>query len=599
MKLSDYVMQFLVDHGVRHVFTLTGGGAMHLNDSLGAQAGLRYICNLHEQACAMAAEAYAKYDHRLGVVLVTVGPGATNTLTGVAGAWLDSTPMLIISGQVKRADMKGNSGVRNRGVQEVDIITMVRSITKYAVSVTEPGSVRYHLEKAVSLALSGRPGPVWVEIPLDVQAATVDPSKLDAYQPDVTTAAPDTDLAARVTDALTLLSRAERPFLLLGNGVRLASALDDMRKLVNVLRVPFGLTWPALDFFPDDHPGLVGRPGPMAPRGANFALQNADCLLTIGARLDLVCTAFAPDRLARGAKKIMVDIDASELAKLAPWLDLPICADAGAFLAELLTQARHAYRPRDTGPWKARCEDWKQRYPLTVPDCGAVKNRISMYRFTETLCRLLPERALMVPASSGNAVEAFLLAYRAKRGQRVFITTALGSMGCGLPAAIGACLAHGGQLTVSMEGDGGVQMNIQELETVARLKLPIKMFVINNGGYGSIIASQSAYFHRLMGCTPETGLSFPDTQRVADAYRLASVRLDQPEQLEADLRAVLAMPGPVICEIMAVPDEPRQPRVSSYQKPDGSMASRPLEDMYPFLPREEFLAQMIVPPIED
>ena len=599
IKLSDYVAQFLADQGVQHVFMLVGGAAMHLNDSVGHCPRLQYVSNLHEQACAVAAEAYAKYAHRLSAVLVTVGPGATNTITGVAGAWLDSTPVIFISGQVKRADQKGLSGVRNMGVQEVDIVPIVASITKYAVSVNDPTSIRLHLERAVHLAMSGRPGPVWIEIPLDVQAAQVDPDALAGYIPEppaVSVSDSSRTLAAQVEESIEWLCRAERPFLLLGNGIRLAGALPEMRRLVEMLQIPFGLTWPAMDFMPDAHPLLVGRPGPMAPRAPNFALQNADFLLAIGARLDLVCTAFAPERLARAARKVVVDIDQAEIGKLQPYLDIGICADARAFLHEALRQlsGRTLRRPH---AWLERCADWKVRYPLHVSPVEPGDGPVSMYRFTRTLCRILPEGALVVPCSSGNAVEIFLLTYEAKTGQRIFITTGLGSMGFGVPASLGACLAHGRKTTICMEGDGGFQMNAQELEVIARLRLPIKLFVINNGGYGSIISSQSAFFNRLTGCTPESGLTLPPTLKLAAAYGLPTAQIITNRGLESGIRSVLGTDGPCVCEVLVIPDEPRQPRVSSYQKPDGSMASRPLEDMYPFLPREEFLANMIIPPV--
>jgi acetolactate synthase I/II/III large subunit len=598
IKLSDYVMQFLVEQGVQDVFLLTGGGAMHLNDSLGACSKLRYVCNLHEQACAIAEEAYAKFDNRLGVAMVTVGPGATNTITGVAGAWLDSTPVLFLSGQVKTADLKGNSGLRNRGVQEVDIVELVRSITKYAVTVTEPKTIRYHLEKAVYLARAGRSGPVWIDIPLDVQAARIEQDELAGFSPEPAEAAPAASLQRAAARTLELLDQAERPFVWLGNGVRLAAAQSEAQRLLEKLPVPFGLTWLAMDFVPDNHPGLVGRPGPMAPRGANFALQNCDFLLTIGARLDVVCTAFAPERLARAAKKVMVDVDAAELKKLEPFLTLPVCSDARSFVLELLRQSK-PYGPGKWSAWNARCEDWKKRYPLMEANYRQQSGLVSMYYFTEVLCEQLPEGTLVVPASSGNAIETLLLAFKTKAGQRVLNTTGLGPMGFGLPASIGACLAHGSATTVCVDGDGGFQMNIQELETIARLRLPIKLFVVNNGGYGSIVASQTAYFKRLVGCTPESGLTLPDTQKIAAAYGIPGSRIADQSAVKKGIRNVLDSSGPHICEVMAIPDEPRQPRVSSYQRPDGSMFSKPLEDLFPFLPREEFLANMIIPPLPE
>jgi acetolactate synthase-1/2/3 large subunit len=599
MKLSDYVMDFVARQGVRDVFLLTGGGAMHLNDSLGTCKSLRYICNLHEQACAIAGEAYAKYDTRLGVVMVTVGPGATNTITGVAGAWLDSSPMLFLSGQVKRADLKGDTGVRNLGVQEVDAVTIVKSITKYAVTVTEPTTIRFHLEKAVHLAMHGRPGPVWIDIPLDVQASQIDPETLEGFSVGPSAGiCSASDLKAKVAEVIHSLNASERPFLLFGNGVRIAKAQAELRQVIEALELPFGLTWPAMDFVPDDHPLLVGRPGSMAPRGANFAMQNCDFLLTVGARMDLVLTAFAPERLARAARKAMVDIDPGEIGKMSRFLDVPVCADAGEFLRELLVQLPSVQR-RSGSPWKRRCAEWKTKYPLVLPEHRERDEPVSMFYFTEVLCEELDEGDLIVPGSSGNAIETVLLAFKTKKNQRIFITTALGPMGFGLPASIGGCLAHGSRRTVCIDGDGGIQMNIQEFETLVRLQLPIKLFVINNNGYGSIIASQKAYFNRLTGADPGSGLTLPDITKVAAAYGLPTRRITNQRNLRTEIREILDAPGPMVCDVIVVPDEPRLPRVSSAQKPDGSMVSKPLEDMFPFLDREEFLANMIVPPIEE
>ncbi|MFI5245543.1 MAG: thiamine pyrophosphate-binding protein, partial [Gemmatimonadales bacterium] len=349
VKLSDWVFGFVAGLGVEHVFEVTGGGAMHLNDSLGACPGLEYVCTLHEQAAAMAAESYAKVTGKLGVCLVTTGPGGTNALTGVAGAWLDSTPMLVLSGQVKRADLKGATGVRQMGVQEVDIVAMAAPITKYAVTVTEPADIRYHMEKAVHLARAGRPGPVWIDIPLDVQGAMLDQDSLRGY--DATDAAPaglasPAEIAAAVKTTIALLNAAERPVVLIGNGVRLAGARTEMRALVERLGLPVLTTWPAHDMVPDDHPLMIGRPGPVAPRGANFALQNSDWVLALGARLDLVVTGYAPQHFARAAQKIMVDVDPAELGKMQGTVQLPVCADARDFIAEM-TRQLGAVRSRD------------------------------------------------------------------------------------------------------------------------------------------------------------------------------------------------------------------------------------------------------------
>jgi acetolactate synthase I/II/III large subunit len=341
MKVSDWIFQYLAGIGIKHVFELTGGGAMHLNDSLGTCKGIEYICTQHEQAAAMAAESYAKVTNDLAVCLVTAGPGGTNAVTGVAGAWLDSTPMLVLSGQAKRADLKGNSGVRQMGVQEVDIVAIVTPVTKYAVTVMEPTDVRYHLEKAVHLARTGRPGPVWIDLPLDVQGAMIDETSLRAFDPAeaaLAGLASADDLATAARRTIDSLNVAERPVLLIGNGVRLAGARAEMRRLIERLGLPVLTTWPAHDMVPDDHPLMVGRPGPMAPRGANFTLQNSDWLLAIGARLDLVVTGYAPENFARAARKIMVDIDAAELRKMKGTVEVPVHADAKAFINEMTCQ---------------------------------------------------------------------------------------------------------------------------------------------------------------------------------------------------------------------------------------------------------------------
>jgi acetolactate synthase-1/2/3 large subunit len=596
MKLSDYVMQTIASRGVKHVFMLPGGGAMHLNDSLGRVEGIQFVCNLHEQAAAIAAEAYAKVTGRIGVAQVTTGPGSTNAITGLVGAWQDSTPCLFVSGQVKRADMKGTTGVRQMGVQEVDIVTMVESVTKYAVTVTDPQSIRFHLEKALHLATSGRPGPVWIDIPLDVQAATIDPATLRPYVPEPPNAR--ATLGDGVSRCIELLNAAERPVLLVGNGVRLAGAEERLRELIDRLGIPVLTTWLAIDLLEDDHPLFAGRPGAVAPRGANFTLQNSDLLLSLGARLDLVLTAFSHERLARGARKVMVDIDPAEIGKMKTTIDLPVCADAGDFISELLRQSSRIVR-RDRGAWLERVREWRARYPIVLDEHRDPSKLISVYYLADVASDLLEEGATIVSGSSGAGIEIFLHALRVKRGQRVVHTTALGAMGFGLPATIGACLGRGGTRVVCVDGDGGFQLNIQELATVARLDLPIKFFILSNEGFSSIRTSQQQWFGRLVAADDTSGLTFPNVRRIAEAYDIRTAKLDAPATLREDMRAVLDMPGPVVCEVITIPDETRAPRVSSSQRPDGSMVSRPLEDMWPFLDRAEFRANMIVPPIEE
>jgi len=607
MRLADYVMSFVAQQGVKHVFLVTGGGAMHLNDALARCRDLTFICNHHEQASAIAAENYSKATNNLGVVLVTTGPGGTNAITGVVGAWLDSTPMLVISGQVKRADrMYGPDGtplgVRQRGSQEVDIVSLVKPITKYALTIDDPQTIRYHLEKATHLARTGRPGPVWIDIPIDVQAAPVEPGSMRGFDPAESSQRSQNDLAAQVRDVMDRLSRAKRPFIFAGNGVRVAGAAAAFEKLVRLLNVPVGLTWMAMDLLDDDDPLFVGRPGTVASRGANFALQNADFVLVIGARLDPPLMGWDPRQFARGAYKAGVDIDPAELRKLEGAIDNPICADARSFVDNMLEQGGTALGTntnKDRSAWIQRCHDWKARYPIVLPEHRA-PGLVSVYHLAEVIGQEVGPDDRVVSGSSGSAIEVFLLAYRARRGRRVFHTAGLGAMGYGIAASIGVCLGSGGRKTICVDGDGGLQLNIQELATVAHLKLPIKLFVLNNQGYASIRASQTNYFGGPnIGCSPETGVSVPDHRKVARAYGLKTAIIEDQSDLRAAVRKVLRSRGPVVCDVHVIPDEIRAPRVTSIQRPDGSFLSKPLEDLWPFLDRDEFAQNMIVEPVSE
>lgn len=599
MKLSDYVIARVAQE-VRHIFLLPGGGCMHLVDSVGRSRDLEFVCNLHEQASAIAAEAYGQYTNHLGAALVTTGPGGTNAVTGVAGAWLDSTPCLFLSGQVKRADLATGRGVRQMGFQEIGIVDIVRSITKYAVTVTEPRAIRYHLEKALYLARSGRPGPVWLDIPLDVQAAEVDVDGLIAFDPQEATAPTASDrLAEQVRRTIELLNQAERPVILVGNGVRLARAQTEFLELCEQLQIPVLTTWKALDLLPDDHPLYVGRPGAVGQRGANFAQQNADFILTVGARLDLGQTGYNHANFARAARKVMVDIDAAEIAKMQTPIDAPICADARAFLQEMLRQ-RDRVAARDRSAWLTRCQEWKRRYPVILPEYWQEREGVSLYVLVDVLSDALQPGDLLIPGSSGACSEVTLQAWRSRPGVRVFNTPGLGAMGFGAPASLGGCLAAGRARTVCIDGDGGFAMNCQELETIRRLDLPIKFFVLNNAGYGSIRATQQAYFQgRLVASSFDSGLTLPDIRRVAEAYGIATDVVANHEYIREDVHRVLERSGPVVCEVQVTPNQATAPRLSSYQRADGTMASRPLEDLWPFLPREEFYANMIIPPLPE
>jgi acetolactate synthase-1/2/3 large subunit len=606
-------MRFVAQQGVKHVFLLTGGGAMHLNDALARCHDLTFVCNHHEQASAIAAENYSKATNNLGVALVTTGPGGTNAITGVVGAWLDSTPMLVISGQVKRADRMYRTdgtplGVRQRGSQEVDIVSLVKPITKYALTIDDPQTIRYHLEKAAHLARTGRPGPVWIDIPIDVQAAPIEPDSMRGFDPaELSTRDHDdlvADLASKARDVIDRLNRAERPFIFAGNGVRVSGAAAAFEKLVRLLNVPVGLTWLAMDLLDDDDPLLVGRPGTVAPRGANFALQNADFVLGIGARLDPPLMGWDPHQFARGAYKTVVDIDPAELRKLEGAIDNPICADARTFIDQMLQQSgsvldKDLDKNKDRGPWIQRCQDWKARYPLVLPEHRA-PSLVSLYHLAEVIGQEVGPNDRVVSGSSGSAIEVFLLAYRARKGRRVFHTAGLGAMGYGLAASIGVCLGSGGRKTICVDGDGGLQLNIQELATIAHLQLPIKIFVLNNRGYASIRASQTNYFGGPnIGCSTETGVSIPDYRKVARAYGLKTAVIEDQSDLRSAVRRVLRGRGPVVCDVHIIPDEIRAPRVTSIQRPDGSFLSKPLEDLWPFLDRDEFARNMIVEPVRE
>jgi len=598
IRLADYVADTLVKSGVRHLFMLPGGAAMHLNDAVARRPELEIVGTLHEQAAAIAAEANARITGTYGACMVTAGPGGTNAVTGIAGAWLDSTPCIFIGGQVKSADLKMSRGVRQYGVQEIDLVSIVGPITKYAVTVAEPKSVRYHLEKALYLAMEGRRGPVWLEFPLDVQAAKIDPETLEAFQPAGGSPQRNPALKSLAAQAIALLNKAERPIILAGNGVRNAGGLGALRELIERFEIPVLTTWLGMDLIEADHPLYTGRPGSMAPRGANFALQNADWLLTIGTRLDLALVGYSYERLARGAAKIVVDIDEAEIRKLSMPIDVPVCADAKDFLDEVLAQAG-AMEQKNRDAWLSRCREWKTKYPLVLAEHREPGQALSAYHFSEQLSDALEPDDIIAPGSSGFACEIFLLNYQAKAGQRMFHNRGTGAMGFGLPSSIGACIGSGRRRTICVDGDGGFQMNIQELETVRRLDLPIKFFIVNNNGYASIRASQAGYFKLLTGADPTSGLTLPDIKKVAEAYGLKSYRIDSAAGLEGKIREVLAMDGPVVCEVVTRPDEARIPRLSSYQKPDGNMASKPIEDLFPFLDREEFRANMIVAPVEE
>ena len=597
IKLSDYVIHKLEETGTGHMFMLPGGGAMHLNDSLGKSKKIQFVACLHEQACAIAAEAYARVNNRIGLCMVTTGPGGTNALTGVAGAWLESTPLFVVSGQVKRLDMINGQGIRQQGMQELDIISVVKSMTKYAALVDDPQMIRYHIERALYEATHGRKGPVWLDIPLDVQASMVDEKSLIGYTPfEIPT--DEKFVERKAIETIRRLNQAERPVLLAGNGIRLADATDEFDELVNVLNIPVLTSWNGIDLIEDSHPLFFGRPGGLGHRYANFMQQNSDLFLSIGARLNLLQTGFNFNGFAREATRIMVDIDRNELAKTNVRPDLTVCADAGLFIRTLLNH-RDLLEKKDRAGWFAYGNMMKKKYPILLEEYRKPTGLINTYCLIDEISEQMTEDDIYVSGSSGSCIDISMQAFRVKKGQRVFCTKGLASMGYGLPSAIGACLAGDGRRTVGVNGDGGFVMNIQELETIRRLNLPIKLFVLSNRGYGAIRATQTNLFGgHYVASTESSCLSLPHSAAIAEAFCLKAVVLDDPAKLKETVKEVLAYEGPVICEVMTPIELTASPKQVSYKRKDGQMESLPLEFMNPPLPEEEQKADMLIAPYE-
>ena len=589
MKLSDYVMEFLAQKEVKMIFMLPGGGCMHLVDSLGRNKALDYVACLHEQAAAIAAESYAQYTNELGAVLVTTGPGGTNTITGLAAAWIDSTPVLFISGQVKRSDRMGDSGVRQMGSQEVEIVPIVRSVTKYAETVMNPERIRYMLEKAYYMAMHGRRGPVWIDIPLDVQAAEIDVDALEEFVPEqVVSEIP----VEKIKKIKSLLEQAKRPLILAGNGIKLAGATDEFEKLMQELQIPVLLTWKTIDMLDDDDPLYFGCPGGMGHRYANFILQNSDCLLIFGSRLDSSLTAFNHANFAPRAKKVMIDIDAAEINKMQMDIEVKLQADLKLVLQQL-NQIQYSLNQQALNDWLSYCQRMKAKYPVVTREMYIGTEYVNAHAFVDELCRQMTAEDVLVPESSGGAGEITYQALKVKKGQKIKNAAGLGSMGFGLPYALGACIANGRKRTVLINGDGAFQLNIQELATIAQHKLPIKIFIWCNGGYASIRGTQNNYFGgNYVASNKESKLCIPDIGKVAAAYGLKIFTLENNAAMKRKIAEVLEADGPVLCEVKVSPDETASPRSKTMKLPNGNMVSKPLEDMWPYLPADELRNNM-------
>ncbi len=593
IKLSDYVWSFVEKLGVREVFLISGGGNMHLIDSIGKSKRLKYVCNHHEQACAIAAEGYARATKNIGVCLTTTGPGATNAITGVSGGWLDSIPMLCISGQVNRASMITKPTMRQIGIQEINIVAMVKPMTKYAVVVTEPKDIRYHLEKAVYMAKTGRPGPSWLDIPLDVQASMIDLGECRAFDPVAEGLAPKPakNLVKEVSQVVKLLRASKQPLILAGHGIHCAGGEKTFLNLLKGLPVPVATTISAPDLIPSDHPLFTGRPGGFGDRAGNFAVQNADLMIAIGARLHPWTTGFKSLDFGRRAKKVMVDIDPDELKKKSLSIDLRVEADARLFMEELERQLASIALP-DISAWRKRCQDWRKKYSVMLPEYARQKTFVNSYHFVDELSKQLPKGALIV-TGDGTAFTGTNQGIKVKKDQQVIFSVGCAAMGYDLPAAIGACFGSGKKETTLITGDGSIMLNIQELQTIVHYKLPIKIFLLNNEGYLAIRNTQHNYFNdRFVASDAGSGVSFPKFKKIAAAFDIPYLAMTKADEVAGRVREVLSMDGPVLCEIMMSPRQELNPRPRATINPDGTFVNRPLEDMYPYLSPEELAKNM-------
>lgn len=605
-KVSDYIADYIASWGIRDVFTVTGGGAMHMNDAFGHHKDLHCTYQHHEQACAMAAEAYARVDNRMAAVCVTTGPGATNAITGILGGWMDSIPMLVFSGQARYATTVPCSGLklRSMGIQECNIVPVVESLTKYAKMIVHPEEVRYHLEKALYLATAGRPGPVWLDVPLDVQGAIIETDTLKGYDPKENPEEIPTAVSAKtISLILDKIAGSSRPVMFPGNGVRLAGAIEEFHELVEILGVPVATGMSSIDAIASDHPYYVGRNGGTGNRAGNFAVQNSDVLLSIGSRQSFVQTGFQYESWAREAYTIINDIDENELKKSNLHVSLPVCADAKELIVKLLEEAKKRgaspSNPLFSGEgWRVQCRLWKEKYPVVTEKHYETieENCTNIYAFYEELSKAMKENAKLV-VSVGTSRVAGSQAFQVKKGQRFITNPNTASMGFCLPAATGVAVASPGEEIVCVTGEGSLQMNIQELQTIKQNRLPVKLFVINNQGYHSIRQTQNSYFGEpLVGVGEESGdLSFPDLYKLVPAYGFPYFCIHDAKDLAKVIHEMLECDGAAVCEVFVTKLQKTEPKTASKKLPDGRMFSAPLEDMYPFLSREELEENMYIP----
>lgn len=607
MRVADFIERFLAENGISHIFTVVGGGAMHLNDAFGHSDRLKCIYHHHEQAAAIAAEAYYRVDNRIAAVCVTSGPGATNAITGVAGAWVDSIPMLVISGQTKTELTVKHSGLclRTLGNQEINIIPMVEHITKYSVMVEDADDIKYTLEKALFLALEGRPGPCWLDIPVDIQGKMIDVDSLRRFDPDSEGyrwkyEADDEEIAF----IMDKISNARRPVIYAGSAIRTSGSYEKFAELVELLEIPVVTCWNSIDEMETDSSCYVGRGGIMGDRAGNFAVQNSDLVLSLGSRLNIYQVGYDIRTWARESYCIAVDIDPEELKKPTIRVDKAICADVGSVISKMVESVKRGAgegtAKRGT-TWAEICIAWKKRYPVVCREHYCPEQEyVNVYAFMDYLSRNLSSNAITVVAN-GSASVVGSQSYYIRRGQRFLMNCALSSMGYDLPAAIGACVANDRQEIICIAGDGSLQMNLQELQTIRTNRLPVKLFVINNRGYQQIRLTQKNIFDNgFVGVGEESGdLGFPSCEGLADLYGFPFYRCSHNEELEEIINIVLETEGAALCEVVVTKEQAFEPKSAAKRLEDGRIVSPPLEDMSPFLPREELEENMIIECIKE
>lgn len=592
IKVSDFVSTFISSLGVKEVFLISGGANVQLIDSISKNENLKYVCSHHEQASAIAAECYSRINENIGVCVVTVGPGVTNSITGIAGAWLDSIPVLYISGQVKQDNMVNVEGLRQLGVQEVNAVALVKSITKYATVIMNPNDIKYELQKAVYIAKSGRPGPVLIDIPSDIQSAVVDEENLVNFESEINIKNKENQLLEeKMNKLLDLIKNSQRPVLFVGNGIRLARGKEKLLELIEKFRLPILTSMSSHDLISTDHDLCIGRPGVFGDRAGNFAIQNCDLLISIGVRHHLWNIGYNYKDFAKHAKKVIVDIDEFELNKKTIYTDLPFQIDAGSFLNIFIDKIKNKDLP-DIYDWIKRCREWKKRYPVVLPEYKNEKKYVNSYYFTEVLSSQLEEGEIII-TGVGTSFTGTLQCFKTKLNQRLISNVGCASMGYDLPAAIGACFANNKKRVILIVGDGGIMMNLQELQTIKHYHLPIKIFLLNNGGYLAIKNTQNSFFGgRLEAVDRDSGVSFPDFEKISLAFGIDYKKINDHANIQESISEILKTNNPMICDINMSPNQLLIPKVYSIKNADGSMESKSLEDMYPFLERDEFLSNM-------